>query len=144
MAKNLCAKTVTPEEAYEVWRVANHPLFKGECLWFVLKKYQAPDKERGNEFARWMCAVKSSITAPGYDYGDVYISDITKTGAVKLAANPLTGKLIVTPGDAPAPVLAVPVMFVKPYQRGVVMLTHHSYSDAENTAARRKRQEAGD
>jgi hypothetical protein len=48
MAKNLCAKRVTPEEAYEVWQS-----FDGSWTYFVLKKYQSPEKEAINPQHEW-------------------------------------------------------------------------------------------
>jgi len=35
MRKNLCAKTVKPENAYELWQTPD-----GSWKWFVLKKWQ--------------------------------------------------------------------------------------------------------
>ncbi len=64
--KNLCAKTVKSEDAYEVWAL-------GDWEWRVLKKYQAEDTK---EYARWFCAVKSPFTYGGYELGDVYASEV--------------------------------------------------------------------
>jgi len=63
--KNLCAKTVEPENAYEVWQA-------GSWKWFVLKKWQANDNK---PFARWFCLVKTPIVPQG-EYGDVYVHEI--------------------------------------------------------------------
>ncbi len=79
--KNLCAKTVTPEKAYEVWRSSD-----GTGTYFVLKKYQTPEKEAKNSFARWYCLVKSPVV-PNGEYGDVYVSTV-KDGT-HLIPNPL-------------------------------------------------------
>ena len=43
--KNPCAKTVTRENAYEVWS-------DGSWTWYVLKKWQVDDDK---PFARWFC-----------------------------------------------------------------------------------------
>jgi len=72
MTKNECGKTRKLEDPYEIWK--NDSGWE----WRVLKKYQTPKKERENPYARWMCAVKSPCTFGGWDYGDVYISDICK------------------------------------------------------------------
>lgn len=62
---------------YEIWEAG-----EGDTLWRwnVLKKYQAPEKEATNPYARWFCAVESPITreqcASGYEMGDVYVSEI--------------------------------------------------------------------
>jgi len=42
--QNPCTKTVKPDQAYEVWRVDDHREYGGEWTWYVLKKYQTPEK----------------------------------------------------------------------------------------------------
>ena len=81
MATNPCAKKVTPENAYEVYQNAS-----GKWSYFVLKKYQSPQKEEGNPFARWFCLVKSPVTPRG-EYGDAYVSAVKQ--GTHLIANPL-------------------------------------------------------
>ena len=44
--------------------------------WRVLKRYQNPENEKTNPYARWHCAVRSPMTYGSWEYGDVYISDI--------------------------------------------------------------------
>jgi hypothetical protein len=51
-------------------------------VWKVWKKYQRPDLEAKNPYARWFCSVKSPFTYDGYDMGDTYISDIKMGGGV--------------------------------------------------------------
>ena len=80
-ANNPCAKTVTPETAYEVWQS-----YDGTWTYFVLKKYQSPEKEAQNPYARWYCLVKSPITRNG-EYGDVYVSTVKR--GTRLVDNPL-------------------------------------------------------
>ena len=70
MAKNPCSKRVTPVQAYEVWQSAD-----GSWTWYVLKKYQSPEKEAKNPFARWYCKVVTPIV-PNGECGDVYVSTI--------------------------------------------------------------------
>lgn len=65
MAKNLCAKTVRRENAYEVWQA-------GDWTWYVLKKYQADDNK---PYARWFCDVVTPICPEG-EMGDVFVSEI--------------------------------------------------------------------
>ena len=79
---NPCAKTVKPEQPYEVWQSSD-----GAWTYFVLKKYQSPGKEATNPYARWLCLVKSPLTPRG-EYGDVYVSTV-KEGTHKID-NPLT------------------------------------------------------
>ena len=67
---NPCAKRVTPEQAYEVWQSLD-----GSWTWFVLKKYQTPENEAKNLYARWYCLVKSPVV-PNGEYGDVYVATV--------------------------------------------------------------------
>ena len=84
-----CAKTVKPGQSYEVWQVEDHPDYAGTWTWYVLKKYQSPEREALNSYARWFCYVTSPYSPHG-DYGDTYIAAIRETGAKKLECNPLT------------------------------------------------------
>jgi len=68
MAKNLCAKTVKKENAYEVWT-------NGSWTWYVLKKWQADDDK---PYARWFCLVVTPMTGESGDLGDVYVTDVKK------------------------------------------------------------------
>jgi hypothetical protein len=72
--KNLCGKTVTRQHAYEVWTttVTHDPR---AWTWYVLKKYQSPEKEATNPYARWLCDVVTPMCPEG-ETGDVYVSDI--------------------------------------------------------------------
>lgn len=76
MSKNLCAKTRKKENPYEIWKAGNWE-------WRVLKKYQSPENEAKNRYARWFCAVKSPMTFGSFEMGDVYVDDIMGT-AVKV------------------------------------------------------------
>lgn len=69
MATNKCGKTRDVNQPYEVW-------VRGSWEWRVLKKWQIPEREAENEFARWFCAVRTPYTHPGYDLGDTYVKDI--------------------------------------------------------------------
>src|SRR3989442_13211149 len=84
---NPCAKRVTPQTAYEVWQS-----FDGSWTYFVLKKYQTPEQEAKNLYARWYCMVQSPITPKG-EYGDVYVSTV-KLGT-RQVDNPLHRTLCV-------------------------------------------------
>jgi hypothetical protein len=89
MSKNLCAKTVTRENAYEVWQNDKPFMLGGDerylvdvqevgtWTWYVLKKYQSPENEVKNPYARWFCDVVTPIVPEG-EMGDVYVTDITK------------------------------------------------------------------
>ena len=61
-------KTVTRENAYEVWQTPN-----GQWTWYVLKKWQSKDDK---PYARWYCLVTSPIVGEQGEYGDVYVSEI--------------------------------------------------------------------
>lgn len=81
MAKNPCAKTVTPEQAYEIWQSEDG------FTYYVLKKYQSPEHEERNEFSRWYVFTTSPMVPKG-EYGDGYAKEI-KEKAHKLSFNPL-------------------------------------------------------
>jgi len=70
-AKNPCGKTRPVNNPYEIW-------VAGDWQWRVLKKWQAPQNEVKNRYARWFCAVKSPMTHGRYDMGDTYMFDITE------------------------------------------------------------------
>ncbi len=70
MAKNTQGKTRPVDLPYEIWQ-------QGEWEWRVLKKYQSPENEAKNPYARWYCAVKSSYTHGSWEYGDTYVKDVT-------------------------------------------------------------------
>ena len=80
--KNLCGKTRKVDNPYEVWQSLD-----GSWKWKVLKKYQSPDNEAKNPYARWFCAVSSPMTGGSYDLGDVYIKDIVNYA--KLVSGPM-------------------------------------------------------
>lgn len=84
MSKNKCAKTRPRTNPYEIW-----VYLAGPWRWYVLKKYQTPEKERQNPYARWFCLVKSPIVPDG-ELGDVYVSEI-KSVAMRCSCN-LCGK----------------------------------------------------
>ena len=75
--KNECGKMRDKDDPYEIYIL-------GGWEWRVLKKYQTPENEAKNEYARWMCAVRSPHTFGSFDFGDTYISDIKGCGARKV------------------------------------------------------------
>jgi hypothetical protein len=77
MSKNLAAKTVKRNNAYEVWQSAD-----GSWTWYVLKKYQSPEREASNPYARWFTEVVTPFTPDG-ELGDTYVRDIT-SNAVRI------------------------------------------------------------
>ena len=75
MSKNECGKMRDKENPYEVWQDTSTGF-----EWRVLKKYQKPELEAKNPYARWFCAVSSPWTHGSYDLGDVYVQEIKKYG----------------------------------------------------------------
>lgn len=74
MSKNLCGKTRPISNPYEIWQgIGSYE----NWTWKVLKKYQTPENEAKNPYARWFCAVSSPFTHGSFDMGDTYIKDIT-------------------------------------------------------------------
>ena len=79
---NKCGKTRKQDNPYEIWKA-------GSWEWHVLKKYQTPEKEVKNQYARWFCLVKSPFVPDG-EMGDVYVRDITGVaGAEQIFVDPL-------------------------------------------------------
>jgi hypothetical protein len=76
--KNLCGKTRDVNNPYEVWRNED-----AGWEWRVLKKWQCPEKEAENQYARWFCAVKSPFTFGSYEMGDTYVREV-KANAVQV------------------------------------------------------------
>ena len=72
--KNECVKTVTRENAYEIWQSHDKT-----WTWHVLKKWQIDDNK---QYARWFCDVVTPICPDG-EMGDVYVSEI-KENAVRI------------------------------------------------------------
>jgi len=77
--KNLCGKTRPVSNPYETWQSAD-----GSWKWLVLKKYQSPEAEAKNPYARWFCCVITPMTGPSGDWGDTYVKDVVGH-AVKVA-----------------------------------------------------------
>ncbi len=75
--KNPCGKRRQLHEPYEVWKGLDR--FEG-WEWRVLKKYQPPDAEADNEYAVWLCAVKSPCTHGQWETGDVYVREVKYRG----------------------------------------------------------------
>jgi hypothetical protein len=69
MSKNLHGKSRTVENPY-------HIIVADGWEWRILKRYQSPDAERANPYARWFVAVKSPLTYGSWEYGDTYIREI--------------------------------------------------------------------
>ena len=78
MSKNLCAKTRPDSNPYEIWQSAD-----GTWKWLVLKKWQSPEKEANNPYARWFCKVITPIVPEG-ETGDVYVKEI-KENATRIS-----------------------------------------------------------
>lgn len=74
--KNLCAKTRSVNDPYEIWRNGSG------WIWKVLKKYQLDDNK---PYARWFCMVHSPFVPSG-EMGDVYVKDIIEN-AVKVTSS---------------------------------------------------------
>lgn len=69
--KNECGKMRPVGDPYEIWVSAD-----GTWTWHVLKKWQNPEKEAANQYARWFCAVKSPPNTTKWWFGDVCIKHI--------------------------------------------------------------------
>jgi hypothetical protein len=66
------------DNPYEIWTTQDE-----SWEWRVLKKYQTPENEAKNPYARWFCAVKSPMTLGSWEYGDTYVKDIKQVAFKK-------------------------------------------------------------
>ena len=76
MSKNLCGKSRKKENPYEIWQASGWE-------WRILKKYQNPENEAKNAYARSFCAVASPFNYGVHSLGDVYVREI-KGSATKV------------------------------------------------------------
>ena len=77
MARTKQGKTRDCNQPYEVYVIRENGVITWE--WRVVKKYQSPEAEADNQYARWCVAVKSpmSFSKAGRDS---YINDIREYG----------------------------------------------------------------
>jgi hypothetical protein len=80
MSKNPFGRTRPLENPYAIFSSMSLPGWE----WRVLKTYQTYEKEKGNTYARWFCAVKSPMTYGDWEYGDTYVKDILGDGGAEL------------------------------------------------------------
>jgi len=59
--------------AYEVWQS-----YDGQWTYFVLKKYQSPEREAQNPYARWYVMTRSPFASERGEYGDAYVSTVKR------------------------------------------------------------------
>ena len=72
-------KTREIAKPYEIWVDKHGAGFE----WLVLKKYQKPELEAKNKYARWFCGVKSPFTYDSFELGSVYATEV-KESAVQV------------------------------------------------------------
>ena len=86
-AKNFCGKMRKQDNPYETWTLTD---FSGKAVWIwkVLKKYQTPENEAKNPYARWLVSSQSEGTFGGWEMGDTYVHEIKNSGAVR-TINPI-------------------------------------------------------
>lgn len=70
------SKRLKADKPIEIWQT---PTWK----WEVFGKYQKPEREAENPYARWFCRVTSPFTYPSYDLGDTYVKDIKSVQMVR-------------------------------------------------------------
>ena len=74
--KNLWSKARTIDKPYAEVTTPDGWVYR------ILKAYQTRKAERSNEYARWLCAVRSPMTFGSWDMGDTYLSDVPRTDAL--------------------------------------------------------------
>jgi hypothetical protein len=68
------------DNPYETWTLTDG-LGKVVWIWKVLKKYQIPEHEAKNPFARWLVAAQSDATFGGWEMGDTYVRDVKESSS---------------------------------------------------------------
>jgi len=79
MNKNTCGKSRKTDKPYEIWSASNMGVM-GTVQWRVLKKYQSPDAEASNPYARWFLGTRSACTFGSFELGDGYVKEVTDYG----------------------------------------------------------------
>ena len=79
---NPCGKLTTPEQAYEVWGSPDQ-----QVVYYVLRKYELPEMEERNPFAKWYVAAKSPVLDGKLEYGDMFIERVKSN--MQMIDNPL-------------------------------------------------------
>jgi len=67
--------------AYEVYTSPIIP----DWRWEILKKWQAPENEAKNPYARWFCDVYTPIVPDG-EIGDTYVNEILQDAKAQLVS----------------------------------------------------------
>jgi hypothetical protein len=76
---NKCGRSRPKDKPYEIW-LAWDLGDMGTVQYRVLKKYQSPDKEKQNEYARWFLATRSACTYGTFELGDGYCNEVKQFG----------------------------------------------------------------
>ena len=79
-AKNYCGKMRKQDNPYETWTLTD---YRGVAVWIwkVLKKYQTPENEAKNPYARWLVSSQSEGTFGGWEMGDTYVRDVKESSS---------------------------------------------------------------
>ena len=73
--KNPFGKSTTQDKPYAIYEDGHG------WQWRVLKTYQHPDNEKGNEYARWLVSATSPLMHDGgYEMGDQYSNIVLESG----------------------------------------------------------------
>lgn len=80
------SKRLKENKPIEIWSTPD-----GSWKWEVYRKYQKPDKESKNPYARWFCKVKSPFTPQG-ELGDVYVREIKSHARLVFSEKPIAKK----------------------------------------------------
>ena len=71
---NPFGKSATQDNPYAIYE-GDGPFGRTICK--VLKTYQHPDNEKGNQYARWFVAVSTDFTYNRFELGDSYANEAT-------------------------------------------------------------------
>jgi len=77
---NPFGKSASKQKPYAVYRSSHG------WTWAVLKTYKRPDKEAGDQYARWFTFVTSPLCPEG-EFGDTYAADVKQNGRLAAATD---------------------------------------------------------
>lgn len=86
MAKSELSRRIDNNKPIEIWQTPD-----GSWRWEVYKKYQKPDNEAKNPYARWFCKVKSPFVPQG-ELGDVYVREIKSVARMVFSEKAISKK----------------------------------------------------
>ena len=81
--KNTFGKSRDVDNPYAIYK--GYSRLVGNIEYRILKTYQTVQNEDKNKYARWFVAAKSDATHGSWEYGDMYLREVVKSGFLTYA-----------------------------------------------------------